>query len=67
MCLKITIETKNNKEMSRIWITCPTCKRRDWFYSLYIGRCDFCGASIDNIRSIYTNLDARLYFHSNGV
>ena len=67
MCLKITIEIKDHKEMPRIWITCPICEHRDWYYSLYIGRCDSCGASIGNIRGIYMNLNARLDFHSNGV
>lgn len=67
MCLKITTEIRDHKEMPRIWITCPICKRKDWYYSLYIGRCDSCGAILNDIRGIYMNLNRRLVFHLNGV
>lgn len=67
MCLKITIEAKGRERMPKIWITCPLCKHKDWYYSLYIGRCDFCGAVLTDIRGIYMNLNRRLEFHSDGV
>lgn len=67
MCLKVTIEVRDNKKMPRIWITCPTCEHKDWYYSLWIGKCDICGATFGNIRGIYMDLNARLDFHSNGI
>lgn len=67
MSLKFLIELIREDEPPRIWVTCPICKRTDWYYTLCIEKCDLCGASMINIRDITTHLDKRLKFHREGI
>lgn len=67
MILKISTELKNpKKEVSRVWVTCPSCKRKDWYYSLWVEKCDLCGFDFGNIRKMPTDIDRRLVFHIKG-
>ena len=67
MPLKILIEFVRKDEAPRTWITCPTCKRTDWYYTLCIEKCDLCGAAMGNTHNIDSNLDIRLRFHTKGL
>lgn len=67
MALKILIEFERKDEPPRIWITCPECKRTDWYYTLWIEKCDLCGAAMGSIHNINNNLSRRLKFHTKGL
>ena len=67
MPLKILIEFERKDEPVRTWITCPACNRTDWYYALWIEKCDLCGAAMGSIHHINTNLDQRLRFHTKGL
>lgn len=66
MCLKITVNTRKDKELPRIWIKCPACKHTDWYYTLWIESCDLCGFHFGDISNIRRDLNRRLKFHVEG-
>ena len=66
MCLKITVKTKDDKELPRYWIKCPACNRTDWYYTLWIEECDLCRFHFGNIGNIRRSLDRRVRFHEKG-
>lgn len=67
MPLRISIEFERNDEPPRTWITCPECDRMDWYYTLWIEKCDLCGACMKNIHNINTDLKKRIRFHTIGL
>lgn len=66
MALKILIEFTRKDEPPRTWITCPACKRTDWYYTLWIEKCDLCGVAMGSIHNIDNDLSRRLRFHREG-
>jgi len=67
MLLKILIDFTREDEPPKTWVTCPICKRIDWYYTLCIEECEFCGANIRSIHNISSSLDKRLRFHTKGL
>lgn len=65
MALKISIQTNAPPNLAKIWITCPTCEHRDWYYSFWGRRCNICGFIFGNTKSISEDINARLKFHKN--
>ena len=63
---QVTVETNRHAALAKVWVTCPSCKHKDWFYNLCIKRCSNCGFVIGNIYGIDYNLEKRLTFHKEG-
>lgn len=66
MSLGILIEFVRKDEPPRIWITCPSCKRTDWYYTLWVEKCDLCGAPMGKFHGMDKSLTKRLKFHKEG-
>lgn len=65
MPLEISIDFKGHEP--KVWVTCPSCKKRDWYYNLWIRRCNDCGFVIGSIYNIDKNIHKRMDFHKKGL
>ena len=65
MALEIIVETKNSSSLIKVWITCPKCKHKEWYYGFWARRCTACSFVFGNTKSISEDIDARLGFHKN--
>jgi DNA-directed RNA polymerase subunit RPC12/RpoP len=63
MALKISIQINAPPEMTKIWVTCPMCNHKEWYYSFWARKCNICGSIFDDIKSISENMNTRLKFH----
>lgn len=66
MALEISTQTNKSSGLEKVWVTCPACKRREWYYGFWARRCNSCNFIFGNTRSINEDLGNRLRFHRHG-
>ncbi len=50
----------------RNFITCPQCRKKDWFYNFILRTCMSCGFNWGNITALIDDINVRKQFHKEG-